>query len=157
MAKIKKKPILIKIFFLIDAMTHVENFLVLYSGIIRYLPLNVRRAYRAISSRRRRIAIMVTPLKMNFIKAIFPSDRCRRKRRKPEPKGMRPLPLADPLRMIITSRRLNFALLRVLTRSYLRKVQRRSGLHLSLPSSPPPYSYRPPRAYRPYILPFLHS
>jgi len=77
-----------------------------------YFLLNVERTYRAISSRRRRIAIMATPLKMDFIKAIFSNDRCRRKRRKSEPKGMRPLPLADPLRMIITSRRLNFALLR---------------------------------------------
>ena len=90
----------------------MENFSVLYSEIIRYLPLNIERTYRVISSRRRRTAIMATPLKMDFIKAIFPSDRCRSKRRKPEPKGMRPLPLADPLRMIITSRRLNFALLR---------------------------------------------
>jgi len=93
-------------------MTCIKNFSVLYSGIIRYLPLSVECSYRAISSRRRRIAIMATPLKMDFIKAIFPSDRCRRKRRKPEPKGMRPLPLADPLRMIITFRRLNFVLLR---------------------------------------------
>ncbi|CAL1680105.1 unnamed protein product [Lasius platythorax] len=31
---------------------------------------------------------------------------------------MRPLPLADPLRMIITSRRLNFALLRPYPHSY---------------------------------------
>lgn len=108
----KRKQILIKIFLLSDAMIDVENFSVLCSGIIRYFLLNVERTYRAISSRRRRIAIMATPLKMNFIKAIFSSDRCRRKRRKPEPKGMRPLPLADPLRMIITSRRLNFALLR---------------------------------------------
>lgn len=85
--KEKKKQILIKIFFPSDAMTRVENFSVLYSGIIRYLRVNVGRTYRAISSRRRRTAIMATPLKMDFIKAIFPSDRSRRKRRKPEPKG----------------------------------------------------------------------
>lgn len=65
----------------------MENFSASYSGIIRYLPLNVECTYRAISSRRRRTAIMATPLKMDFIKAIFPSDRCSRKRRKSEPKG----------------------------------------------------------------------
>lgn len=131
----------------------MENFSVLYSGIIRYLPLNVECTYRAISSRRRRIAIMATPLKMDFIKAIFPSDRCSRKRRKSEPKGMRPLPLADPLRMIITSRRLNFALLRPypLLSSLPRKVLRRSGLHPSLPSSLLP-TYRPPLPPPPSLL-----
>lgn len=54
---------------------------------------------------------------------------------------MSSLPLADPLRMIITSRRLNFALLRPrpLHRGTL-KVQRRRRVHPSLPSSPPPPS-----------------
>jgi len=72
------------------------------------------RTYRAVSSRRRRrrAVITATPLKMAFIKAILPSDRCRAKE-KSESRCRRrwgPLPLADPLRMIITSRRLNFAL-----------------------------------------------
>lgn len=142
-------------------MTRVENFSVLYNGIIRYLLLNVGRTYRAISSRRRRTAIMATPLKMDFIKAIFPSDRCRRKRRKPEPKGMRPLPLADPLRMIITSRRLNFALLLpypslpvpILVAPEGSTPQRTA----SLTSSPPPLLPTYPIALhcRPYIAPSL--
>lgn len=51
---------------------------------------------------------MATPLKMDFIKAILPGDRCREKKGKSQ-KRMRPLPLVDPLRMIITFRRLNFA------------------------------------------------
>lgn len=81
-----------------------------------YLSLTSRekeRAYRAISSRRRRAAIMAAPLKIDFIKAILPSDRCRGERegQEPKPKGNgASLPLADPLRMIITRRRLNFVL-----------------------------------------------
>lgn len=107
----------------------------------------------------RRAWITATPLKMDFIKAILPGDRCRKKGENP-PKGMRPLPLADPLRMIITSRRLNFAPLSSASLPVpilvAPKVRRRSGLHPSLPSSPPPVpptlTARPPLSPLPSFL-----
>lgn len=70
---------------------------------------------------------------------------------------MSSLPLADPLRMIITSRRLNFALLRPqpLHRGTL-KVQRRRRVHPSLPSSPPPPSSTHPTPLPPRPLHPLH-
>jgi len=102
------------------------------------------RTYRAVSSwRRRRAAITATPLKMAFIKAILPGDRCRAKG-KSESRSQRrwgPLPLADPLRMIITSRRLNFAPHPPYPDSILltlEGVQRRTAsFHRHLPHRPP--------------------
>lgn len=66
---------------------------------------------------------------------------------------MRPLPLADPLRMIITSRRLNFALLRPYPHPYPRcpegSTPQRTASFIPFITSAAPAAYLYCRPYRP--------
>lgn len=135
-----------------------RNFSLLYSGIIRYLfRPDIKCIYSTISSQHRRIAIMATPLKMDFIKAILPDDRCRKKGESRSQRGMRPLPLADPLRMIITSRRLNFALLRPYPHPYPRcpegSTPQRTASFIPFITSAAPAAYLYCRPYHPPSFP----